>query len=450
MTIDLTLEEKRKLKALQNQRDAWEWDKRPIDTPAEAKLPMQTLDLVARASERAKEKPYAVERIAPMAEVTLLNGGGATGKSLAAQQIATASAAGLAFIGLRVEPGPSIYLTCEDDEDQLHWRQQHICEALSVPMASLDGRLHLISLRGELNNHLCSFDSAGAILPSPTYDRLEDMINDTAAKIVFLDNVAHLFTGNENDRSDVTRFINLLNKLAGDTGAAIVLLAHPNKAGDSYSGNTAWVNSLRSQAIISRVIDNEGGEADPDARTLTVGKANYVRNGEAVKFRWHNWAFIRDEDLPSDARAELDSVIKGNAENAAFMRCLEAATSNKRAVSHNPSPSFYANVFPRMREAKGMKRHSFEQAFERLLAIGQIELDAKLWQRENRAWQCGIKAVEICTQYPAQHTAQNSPQVIDIASTEPHQIHTVVSKDTTGQADRPPAHDLDSEEWSRT
>jgi RecA-family ATPase len=49
--------------------------------------------------------------------------------------------------------------------------------------------------------------------------------------------VAHLFAGNENDRGEVTRFINALNRLAGETGAAVLLLGHPNKAGDSYSGS---------------------------------------------------------------------------------------------------------------------------------------------------------------------------------------------------------------------
>jgi RecA-family ATPase len=63
---------------------------------------------------------------------------------------------------------------------------------------------------------------------------------------VFLDNLSHLFTGNENDRGDVTRFLNLLNRLAGETGVAIVLLGHTPKAfnqgntrGNGHSGSTA-------------------------------------------------------------------------------------------------------------------------------------------------------------------------------------------------------------------
>jgi hypothetical protein len=32
---------------------------------------------------------------------------------------------------------PALYLTCEDDEGQLHWRQHHICKALDVRMSDL-------------------------------------------------------------------------------------------------------------------------------------------------------------------------------------------------------------------------------------------------------------------------------------------------------------------------
>lgn len=203
-------------------------------------LPMPTLDLAALAQTRAKPKAFAIERIAPLAEVTMFTGPGAAGKSLLGQQLATASAAALSCLGLGIQSGPAIYLTCEDDAEQLHWRQEHLCAALGVDMAALAGKLHLVSLRGEIGNELATFTQDGKISPTAAFHRLSDMIKATGAKLAFLDNVAHLFAGNENDRGDVTRFVNLLNKLAGETGAAIILLGHPNKAGDEWSGSTAW------------------------------------------------------------------------------------------------------------------------------------------------------------------------------------------------------------------
>lgn len=300
-------------------------------------------------------------------------------------------------LGLTAEQAPAIYLTCEDDDGQLHFRQAAICEAMGVRMEDLDGRLHIRSLRGA-DNALASFDSTGRFVPAPLFHRLADWIRRTGARLVALDNVGHLFDGNENDRREVTRFVNLLNRLAGDTGAAILLLAHPNKAGDSFSGSTAWLNAVRSQFTLSRP-DAEG--ADPDQRTVTVGKANYATAGEAITFRWHNWAFVRDDDLPADQRAELAQVIRASRENDVFMACLAAATASRRAVSHNPGVNYFATVFARMPEAKGTTRGAFEAAFERLLHLGKIELDAALWQDAHRHWKQGIRAVENCGNPPA-------------------------------------------------
>src|SRR3546814_9421010 len=142
----------------------------------------------------------------------------------------------------------------------------------------------------------------------------------TGSKLVFLDNVAHLFTGNENDRGQVTRFVNLLNRLAGNTGAAILLIGQPNKSGDTYSGSTAWLNAVRSQITIDHERDENGSVLDLDVRVLTVGKANYARKGEALRFRWHNWAFVRDADLPADHRAEIAANIQASADNEIFLR----------------------------------------------------------------------------------------------------------------------------------
>jgi RecA-family ATPase len=59
----------------------------------------------------------------PMGTVTLLSGDGGVGKSLLALQLATATAAGRAWLGRRLdEHGPALFLTAEDDEAELHRR----------------------------------------------------------------------------------------------------------------------------------------------------------------------------------------------------------------------------------------------------------------------------------------------------------------------------------------
>jgi RecA-family ATPase len=352
------------------------------DTPSpQPPLPMQTLDLAALAQQRAEPKQFVIERLAPAGEVTLLTGPGSAGKSLLAQQLATAAAAGRRCLGLDIQPGPAIYLTCEDDAEQLHWRQEHLCAALGVDMASLAGELHLISRRGEIDNEI-TIELGGFVdgmkcpdRPGAAYGRLSRMIAATGARLVFLDNVAHLFPGNENDRGEVTRFCNLLNRLAGETGAAIVLIGHPNKSGDNYSGSTAWLNAVRSQVFLDSDRDADGSVIDPDARVLSVGKANYAAKGNALRFRWHEWAYILEDDLPPDTRAELDETIKANGENTAFLACLRAraAQGEGREVGPSPGPNYAPSQFEGMPQAKGYRKAALKRAMDRLFTIGRIE-----------------------------------------------------------------------------
>lgn len=352
-----------------------------------ATRPLEPLDLAAMAGRDPKPKVFTIPKIAPSAEVTLFTGPGAVGKSLLAQQLCTAMAAGRRTLGLDLNRSPTIYLTCEDDAEQLHWRAVHVCKSLGLDLADLAGALHLLSLRGEPENALAHFAGDGRIVPAPLFGRLSALIAQTGARLVALDNVAHLFTGNENDRGQVTQFVNLLNRLAGKTGAAILLLGHPNKAGASYSGSTAWMNAVRSQASMGRP---DGDDADPDARTVTVGKPNYMRAGETIRFRWREWAFVLDEDVPADQRAQLCETIRASGDNALFLACLTERTRQRRAVSERRSATFAPTVFATMPESKGIGAKRLEAAMDRLFRLGAIERQA-LWRGADRKLVHGLR-----------------------------------------------------------
>lgn len=372
------------------------------------------------------DRDWIVPGFIPGREVTLFTGPGGAGKSLFAQQLATCLAARRPFLGLPTNRYPDddanviLYITAEDDDHELHRRQRNIMAAIGASRADLGDRLFLSSLRGRIGNELATFDRDGELERTETYQLLGDTIMEAGAAFVILDNVAHLFAGNENDRGQVTRFVNLLYSLVKVWGVTILLLGHPNKNGDAYSGSTAWLNAVRSQIDISRNADEQGNVLDPDARTLTLGKANYARQGQTHSFRWHDFAFWRDEDLPEDTAKEYAALAKLNGENAAFLRCLAAATDRKKAVSENPGANYFGSVFPKMPEGKGYGKDAFDRAFHRLLSIGAIELDAKLWQRENYAWKYGIRAVEQPTERPHRTAAPTATELsVNGAPTDP-------------------------------
>lgn len=312
----------------------------------------------------------------------LLSGQEGVGKSLIAQQMATCAALGKDFLGLEIAQCPVIYITCEDPIDELWRRQADINKSLGVEMADLEGRFIPVSLKGQIGNELAIFDQQGRISLTDRYRQIEALALSFRAGLLFLDNAAHLFTGNENARHDVAAFLGLLERLSEAMNGAVVLLAHPNKQhaqgskqGNEYSGSTGWSAHVRNRLFIDWAEKTEKGDfLGDDGRVLRKSKANYGKKGEEIYFRWHNWSFVRDDDLPESTRNELREVSAASHENEAFLACLRQRNSEKRPVSEQPASRTYApKVFETMPEARGCTKEQLMAAMDRLFKIKLIE-----------------------------------------------------------------------------
>ncbi len=343
-------------------------------------------DLSAWAQIEPEPKRFVMTGVIPESEVTLFTGGGGTNKSTFGLQLCACSAAAHAMLGVEVQPARALYVTAEDEDRENHWRLLKIARAIGTTLEELCGKLSVVSLRGRLNNELATFDAEGRLRPSPSFTLLRETIKAAAAKLIVLDNVGHLYIGNENDRGQVTAFVNLLYQLCRELGVTIVLIAHPNKAGDSYSGSTAWLNAVRSQIVLARPEDG----MDPDARVLTLGKANYARPDQQLAFRWHDFALVRDEDLTPDRRAEVAAIARDNGDDAVFLRCLAERTRQRRNVSERSGRNLAPVVFAKMPEAKGMSKERLERAMDRLFRTSRIER-AELWRGDDRKPVFGLR-----------------------------------------------------------
>lgn len=318
---------------------------------------------------------FAIAQFVPEHEITMFTGEGGVGKSLCAQQMATCMAARLPFLGLSTSIRDNqgvLYVTAEEGEDELERRQRAINRRLGLRRIDIDGLLHLSSLRGNDGNELCSFDADGTIRPTAAFNKLGTTICRAHIGTVILDNVAHLFGGNENIRREVTAFVNLLYRLVRAHSCTIVLIAHPNKSGNSYSGSTGWLNAVRSQIFLERLEDTRGHEPEPTRRVLVNPKANYAQRNQRHVFRFHDGAFALDADLPMDDRAEIERAHNAAVEDETFLRCLRARTGPGREVGPSPGPNYAPARFPEMSEAKGMKNQAFKRAMERLIFVGRI------------------------------------------------------------------------------
>ena len=374
---------------------------------------LQLLDVTAFDERDPPRREWALEGFIPWRQATLLTGPGSSGKSLFGQQLVTCAASAKPFMSFMTRPTSALYVTCEDDRDELERRQKAICRALDVDCSSIAKQLHLSSLQGEIDNELVRFSSTGMLMPTKAFRRLEYTALALQAGLVVLDNTAHFFSGNENSRYEVAAFMNVLNRLALRIGGSVLLIGHPNKAGAEFSGSTAWENQVRSRLFLK--IENAG--IDPDARTLTTSKANYARTGRQLKFRWVDGAFVSDEELAPDVLRQLQEAAEATAANEAYLRCLAKATADQQAVSHHPGCNYAPTIFSKMVEGKGFTKDAFERAHYRLLHLGRIVLDQRLWQRDNRCWKRGIATAESCTD---PHAPTPSTDLHQSPRTDPH------------------------------
>lgn len=361
-----------------------------IRPPSEA---IALIDPSAWTGTEPPERRWKVKDYIPDGQATLLTGKGAAGKSLVSQLQCTCIAMGLPFLGLEVEQTNALYITCEDDAAELHRRQEAINAQLGITMDDLSGKLFLLSLQGEMDNELARFTPDGRMSIATRYEHILSACQAAAISFLVLDNTAHLFTGNENDRHQVASFINLVNRLAIAIGGAVVIVGHPNKAGDSYSGSTAWENQVRSR-LFMEIPSNENGEfTDPDLRVLRREKVNYAQRGGELQFRWFKGTFVLADDLP--VAADLGQIAADACDNSLFLTCLRTRIKQRRAVSEQKASRTYApKEFAEMAESKGIGRPRLERAFDRLFRIGAIERGF-LWTYKGEGKNCfGLRVVE--------------------------------------------------------
>lgn len=313
-------------------------------------------------------REWLVDGLVPSRTVTLFGGDGGTGKSLLALQLAVAVAGNTSWIGRAVTQGRAIFLSAEDDDDELHRRLDDILRAEGRSYDALAG-LTLRSLAGE--DALLAIEGQMKLLETALFAELEARAEADSPALIVIDTLADVYPSNENDRAKVRQFIGILRGLAIKRRCAVVLLAHPSLTGLSngtgLSGSTAWNNSVRSRLYLKRITD-DGYEPDPDARILSTMKANYGRTGDELHLTWDAGRFAPkfalDEmapDLGSTAKAER-----------VFLKLLATFTEQGRRVSAQPSNTYAPSMFAKHPDAEGMTKRALVTAMERLLSADII------------------------------------------------------------------------------
>ncbi|WP_051249434.1 AAA family ATPase [Inquilinus limosus] len=314
------------------------------------------------------EREWLVEGWIPRGCVTMLSGRGGNGKTLLAQQLLISATSGVPWLGLEVASGAALGLFTEDDHAEIWRRQTAILQAAQLERASPVLRW---AARAGLPNVLFEVEPGFQGRHTELFSQLLTWVHDAKPTLIVIDNAAQTFAGNENSRAETTQFVNMLARLCEPSGAAVILLAHPAKAGDSeYSGSTAWDAAVRSRLFLDRPKADADDEVDPDARVLRRAKANYGRVGEEILMRWQSGAF---QPVLASLEDTVDRIDRRVRAEGTFLRLLRLCLEQGRNVSANKGPTYAPAVIASLPGGKGVSRRDLAEAMESLLASGRIQ-----------------------------------------------------------------------------
>lgn len=259
---------------------------------------------------------FAVKPWLPRRHVTLFGGHGGIGKSCLALAIGAHVAAGRPFAGHEVERVPVLFVSLEDEPSIVRLRLRRIIEAYGLGSGAVLPSMRLLDGTRAFSALMTEGDGFNA-QPVFTDAFRELALGAAGAGLVIIDNASDAFDANENSRRAVRAFVRGLAAIARKHDAAVVLLAHIDKAaarnggqGNSYSGSTAWHNSARSRLALT---EQDG------AIVLEHEKANLSSRADPLRF-----AFADGVLLP-ESGADGAALTSEHFDQAEIIRALRAA-----------------------------------------------------------------------------------------------------------------------------
>jgi hypothetical protein len=210
-------------------------------------------------------------------------------------------------------------------------------------------------------------------------------------QVVVLDNVAQLYGANENDRHQVTAFINALASAL--PGRAILLLAHPGRAaGSEYSGSSAWENAARTRLYLGDRMPDEpvvAGEPPEDGvRILSRRKANYSSR-DFRRFTFQNGVLVPDE--PAAAEGGLVGHLRAERVQRVLLAAAQRLGSmGVRATDGSTSPSYLPRLVLEYKLAEGATKRELADAMRDAMLDGRLVRE-EVGKYANRAPMFGLK-----------------------------------------------------------
>lgn len=355
----------------------------------ESKLPQRsTLDWPRLEGEEPPVREWALSHWLPRHHASLLAGRGGIGKTLAAQHLGTAMSLGASWVDAVAKPLRVLFWAGEDDANELWRRQIAICAHFRVGLSALDERFYVQSY--ESVDITLAQQVHGLLMPTPMMAELTQQVRDYAVDYVFLDNIARLYGGNENDRHQVTQFLAWLT--AAVSPAGVCLLGHPAKgAGSEYSGSTAWEGAVRARLYLSDRLPDQPIDPDdpPDecVRYLSRRKSNYSAN-DWRKLELHDGVLVPEAREP-ESFAPVRQVAGEFAKDIVIRAVRQLHSINLTCSASTRSSEYLPKLATQYKMLDGLPEKRFGAIMRECLKAGDLILGA-VGKKSNRTAKTGI------------------------------------------------------------
>ena len=206
------------------------------------------------------ERQWLIQNWLPANCVSMFTGTGGVGKSFATLQIACGLISGVVmdcFFKKTEAPAQNaklptinvVYAAWEDELQEVSRRVRRIKGNLEWPnLEKIANQFYYVDLKKfgpiwgpKAGDHL---STRGGLLQCG--EELLRICEDKRAQLLVLDPSAGAFGGNENDRAAVREFTGYMSGWGVDNKCAALIISHPPKTGETYSGSTDWLGSVRS------------------------------------------------------------------------------------------------------------------------------------------------------------------------------------------------------------
>jgi hypothetical protein len=237
--------------------------------------------------------------------MSVLGGPGGVSKTMLVMQASVASAVGLSLGNIDVAEGSSLLFLGEEDEVERDRRLGGICAHMMVDVGLVERRVKCFGAAGidirlthkaDSNAHATAFGNK--VIRIAKAHAIQAGI---ALKLIVFDHARLVLGGDPNNAEDVTQLTRVLTRIARETKAAVILLAHSPKSvigkeGDEMNasdiaGSSAFVDNSRAAYMMWTMREKEAkshhvplSERSNYVRLQNV-KANYAQSGGGYWFK---------------------------------------------------------------------------------------------------------------------------------------------------------------------